>query len=1167
MRLSMARSSGDGNGIADAGPELFSTVWRRVTLLVTAVLILACVGTLISPAKKAGASTTVFASGQVFASVGFSNVGVYDPSSGNLLNTLTDDTNEQFTTGSAFDASGNFYVTDDYAGDVSEFSPDGTPLGQFATGLVNPLSLVFDNQGDLYVGQQTTPYVAEFSPTGQRLPDIGPLATELLGDDWIDLASDQCTLYYTSEGSDIERYNKCTNTQESNFNAAPLAGSAAYEVRILADGDVLVADSTAVYMLDQNGNVIQTYSCDSMPGCQGQLFAVAVDPSGTSFWTGDSFSGNIWQINLATGAVMRTINSGSGFLFGLSVDDELTVATTPAVDNTTSTTLTINPVTGNFSSPTPVSGTLTDSNTGEPVANEPVTFTLNGSESCTATTDDNGDASCIITPTEPSSSYTLTASFPGDTTTTTPIGSDSSSSTFTVNPDTSTLTYTGPTAAVNGQPVTLTANLSTDTPTADTPLPTKVVTISIGSGSSTQSCSATSDADGNVTCTVAAVNQPSGTEPIGAAFTGDVYDTPSTATSTMTVTEPSTLTVNSTSGSYNSPTTISGVLTDSNTGLPVPGEPVVFTVATQTCTGQTDDTGTASCSITPSEASGSYTVTGNFTGDASQPVPLTGSTNTGTLTVTPANTTLTYTGPTSTTDGQPITLSGNLTTNGTPLPGQPVTLTLGSGGSPQSCSGTTDGNGNVSCAIGAVNQPVGPTPVTATYAGNTYYASSTVTGSVQVGPVQVSTTLTVAPVTGTYGSPVTVSGTLVNNYTNTPVAGETVVLKVNGTQSCSATTNASGVASCTVIPNEPAGTYTVSGSFSGDTHTVPILLSSTGSNTFTETKAPTTLTYTGSTSVTSGHTPTLSATLTSNGTPLSGQTVTFTVGSGSSAQRCSGTTNSAGNVSCTICNFNQNASPLPVTVTYGGSGYYSSSGTSASVTVSTPTSLSVSAATGTYGQSTAVTGTLTNAVNGYPISGQTITLTLDGSQSCTATTGSTGKGSCSITPTESAGTYTLSGTFAGNTATSPVLVASSGSNHFVVNGAPTYLSYTGPTTATPGQSITLSSMLTSSGTALGGQPVTMTLGTGRSAQSCSATTNASGVASCTIADVNQVSGSVAVTVSYAGNGYDAGSSTSGSVSIRCGSGSGGGGSGGSYGGGSGGGGSEPPKGGGGCGYN
>ena len=64
--------------------------------------------------------------------------------------------------------------------------------------------------------------------------------------------------------------------------------------------------------------------------------------------------------------------------------------------------------------------------------------------------------------------------------------------------------------------------------------------------------------------------------------------------------------------------------------------------------------------------------------------------------------------------------------------------------------------------------------------------------------------------------------------------------------------------------------------------------------------------------------------------------MTFTVGTGSSAQQCSGTTNAAGHVSCSICTFNQSASPLPVTVSYGGNTYYSSSTTSQSVTVTTP---------------------------------------------------------------------------------------------------------------------------------------------------------------------------------------------------------------------------------------
>jgi hypothetical protein len=67
------------------------------------------------------------------------------------------------------------------------------------------------------------------------------------------------------------------------------------------------------------------------------------------------------------------------------------------------------------------------------------------------------------------------------------------------------------------------------------------------------------------------------------------------------------------------------------------------------------------------------------------------------------------------------------------------------------------------------------------------------------------------------------------------------------------------------------------------------------------------------------------------------------------------------------------------------------------------------------------------------------------------------------------------------------------------------------------------------------------------------------VASCSIPSVNQVAGSVTVTVSYTGNGYYQSASTSGTVRIsNCGGSGGGGSGGGSGGGGYGGGYSEPP---------
>ena len=1174
MRLSIARTSAGGHNPAEAanraeaGFDVRSAAWRRMALALSAVLILGCIGIVFGSSKPAGA-TTQFTSGQVFASVGNSAVNVYSQGSGNpLLESLNDGQDEPYTAGSAFDSSGNFYVTDDYSGDVSEYAPDGTLDGVFASGLQNPLSLAFDNQGNLYVGQQTTPYIAEFSKTGQFLQNIGPLQTELSGDDWIALSPDECTIYYTTEGSDILRYNMCTNQQLPNFNVQsfPTSDSStglpvqAFELQILPDGDVLVSDSNADILLDQNGNVLQTYTCASLPGCQGSLFAISLDPDGNSFWTGDSTSGDVWKVDIASGDVLQQINTHSGALFGLSVDDQIEVAAPAPPTTTVPSTLAVQPVTGNFSTPTPVSAVLTNPSTGMPIVDEPVTFTLNGSETCTANTDATGTATCDLTAGEPSSSYTLTASFPGDTTTSTPIGSNSSTSTFTVNPDTSSLTYTGATTAVNGSPTTLSGTLTTDTPTSGTPLPAKVVTFTIGSGTTAQSCSGTTDENGNVTCAVPTVDQPQTAETVTSSFAGDAYDTVATANTPITVTEPTTLTVNPATSPYSDTTTVSGVLTDTNTNAPISGEPVTFQLnGIETCTGTTDATGTASCSITPGEQAATYTVTGTFTGDSTVPLQLNPSNGSASFIVTLNQTTLTYTGGTVGQNGQPLTVSGVLTNDSnTPVSGQPVTFTLGSGTTAQTCAAVTTATGAASCVINVTGQPQGPIPVTDTFGGTTYYQTSTATSTVNLPE---GTTLTVTPGSGTYNGPTTVSGTLVNSYTNAPVPNETVTLTVNGTQKCTATTNASGVASCTVTPNEPAGTYTLSGSFAGDTTITPTLLPSTGKSTFTENKAPTTVTYTGSTSITSGNSPVLSATLTSNGAPLVGQTVTFTVGSGSSAQHCSGTTNSAGKVSCSICSFNQSASPLPVTVTYGGNTYYVGSSTSQSVTVTTPTSLSVSAVTGATGSPTTVTGTLTNQVTGQGISGQTVTLTLNGTQSCTATTNSYGKASCSITPNESSGTYPVTGTYAGNASTSPQLLASSGHNNFVVTPAMTNVTYTGATTATNGSSVTLSSTLTSNGTPLSGQPVTLTLGTGKTAQSCTATTSSSGVASCSIPSVNQVAGSVTVTVSYTGNGYYQSASTSGTVKISNCGGSGGGGSGGSgggSGGGYGGGYTEPP---------
>ena len=224
---------------------------------------------------------------------------------------------------------------------------------------------------------------------------------------------------------------------------------------------------------------------------------------------------------------------------------------------------------------------LTDSNTHAPIVDEPVTFTLNGSETCTANTDATGTATCDITATEPSSSYTLTAAFSGDTSSSTPEGSDTASNTFTVNADASTVTFTGPTTAVNGSPTTLSGTLTTDTPTTGTPLPTKVVTFTIGSGTTAQSCSDTTDANGDASCTIATVDQPATDTTVTTTFGGDAYDTASTSTTSTTVTEPTSLMVSSATGDFSDATTVTGVLTDAITNAPISGEQVHLTAQQQ----------------------------------------------------------------------------------------------------------------------------------------------------------------------------------------------------------------------------------------------------------------------------------------------------------------------------------------------------------------------------------------------------------------------------------------------------------------------------------------------------------------------------------------------------------------------------------------------------------
>ena len=99
---------------------------------------------------------------------------------------------------------------------------------------------------------------------------------------------------------------------------------------------------------------------------------------------------------------------------------------------------------------------------------------------------------------------------------------------------------------------------------------------------------------------------------------------------------------------------------------------------------------------------------------------------------------------------------------------------------------------------------------------------------------------------------------------------------------------------------------------------------SSASTPFTVTKEETVTQFTATSPIlfANGNSATFSATLKEDGvTPISGSTLTFTLGSGAGAQTCSGTTNAGGTASCSIV-VNQPLGPNTVSAAFAGDVFY-----------------------------------------------------------------------------------------------------------------------------------------------------------------------------------------------------------------------------------------------------
>jgi hypothetical protein len=274
----------------------------------------ALIGAVLVGASSFPSFAIPFQLGDVFASVGNGEVDHFR-NDGTFVQTLNT-TNGGFTTGAAFDASNNLYVTNFSSNRVAVFDSNGTLTNaDFAAGLSTPESVVFDTAGNMYVGNLGNG-IRKYTAGGVFVGTV--INTRV---DFFDLTADQSTFRFGQEGSSVLTV---SNDIPGTSGAAFAGGlSQAFAMRILPDGGMLVADNANVKRFNAAGVQTQTYDLAGVDA----WFALNLAADGTSFWSGSFNDGILRKFDIDSGTHLDTIDTGCGSscLFGVAILGELTV--------------------------------------------------------------------------------------------------------------------------------------------------------------------------------------------------------------------------------------------------------------------------------------------------------------------------------------------------------------------------------------------------------------------------------------------------------------------------------------------------------------------------------------------------------------------------------------------------------------------------------------------------------------------------------------------------------------------------------------------------------------------------------------------------------------------------------------------------------------------------
>ncbi len=248
------------------------------------------------------------------------------------------------------------------------------------------------------------------------------------------------------------------------------------------------------------------------------------------------------------------------------------------------------------------------------------------------------------------------------------------------------------------------------------------------------------------------------------------------------------------------------------TGLP-PG----WTATTSTQTLAAGAASTANVQVTPpvTATPGLYPLSAIGTNSADPSV--TTSSNF-TVKVVQRPTTIVYTGDLTADYHDPAQLSALLTDTltGAPLAGKTVHFSLGT----QAVDATTLASGVASATV-VVTQTPGPVPLAASFSGDGTYLPSTDSKTFTITREQTTTTYTGPTVILQGASGVTLEAKLLEDGTTPPFpSGQTLTLSL-GSQSCTATVDAAGIARCMLTFTGALGSQPLAATFAGDAYYLP----------------------------------------------------------------------------------------------------------------------------------------------------------------------------------------------------------------------------------------------------------------------------------------------------------------------------------------------------------